>query len=193
MVERGTALVPTIMQLDMFPEHAAAGAERFPTYAETMTELYARMPATIMAAYDAGVPIYAGSDGGGISRHGNIAGEVAALHRIGIPARDALGAASWRAREWLGPPGTRGGRARRLRGVPDRPRRRPLGAAPPEPDRAARRASSPDPGVAVELGAARRRTPADGARLLAGALPAPAVALPPTGSSLHSCWMTTPT
>ena len=105
MVARGTALVPTVMQLDLFPEHAAAGRERFPDYAATMTDLYARMPATIMAAYEAGVPIYAGSDGGGISRHGNIAGEVAALHRIGIPAHDALGAASWRAREWLGHPG----------------------------------------------------------------------------------------
>jgi imidazolonepropionase-like amidohydrolase len=60
------------------------------------------MPATIMAAYEAGVPIYAGSDGGGISRHGNIAGEIEALVRIGMPAHDALGAASWRAREWLG-------------------------------------------------------------------------------------------
>ncbi|QBR94070.1 amidohydrolase family protein [Nocardioides euryhalodurans] len=105
MVARGTALVPTIMQLDKFPEHAAAGGAKFPDYAGTMTDLYARMPATIMAAYDAGVPVYAGSDGGGISRHGNIAGEVAALHRIGIPAVDALGAASWRAREWLGHPG----------------------------------------------------------------------------------------
>lgn len=104
MVARGTALVPTIMQLDKFPEHAAAGAERFPVYAETMTDLYARMPATIMSAYEAGVPIYAGSDGGGISRHGNIAGEVEALHRIGMPAADALAAASWRAREWLGHP-----------------------------------------------------------------------------------------
>ena len=102
MVARGTALVPTIMQLDLFPEHAAAGGARFPDYAATMTDLYRRMPATIMAAYEAGVPIYAGSDGGGISRHGNIAGEVEALHRIGIPAADALGAASWRAREWLG-------------------------------------------------------------------------------------------
>lgn len=102
MVEHGTRLVPTVMQLDKFPEHAAAGRERFPAYAATMTDLYARMPATIMAAYEAGVPIYAGSDGGGISRHGNIAGEVAALARIGIPAHDALGAASWRAREWLG-------------------------------------------------------------------------------------------
>ncbi len=105
MVAQGTALVPTVMQLDKFPEHAAAGGQRFPDYADTMTDLYARMPATIMAAYDAGVPIYAGSDGGGISRHGNIAGEVAALHRIGIPAADALGAASWRARAWLGQPG----------------------------------------------------------------------------------------
>ena len=102
MVARGTRLVPTVMQLDKFPEHAAAGQEKFPEYAETMTDLYARMPATIMAAYEAGVPIYAGSDGGGISRHGNIAGEVEALVRIGLPTYDALGAASWRAREWLG-------------------------------------------------------------------------------------------
>ena len=104
MVARGTSLVPTVMQLDKFPEHAAAGGERFPDYATTMTDLYDRMPATIMAAYEAGVPIYAGSDGGGISRHGNISGEIAALHRIGIPLHDALGAASWRAREWLGHP-----------------------------------------------------------------------------------------
>lgn len=102
MVARGTALVPTIMQLDKFPEHAAAGAARFPAYADRMRDLYERMPATIMAAYEAGVPIYAGSDGGGIARHGNICGEVAALHRIGIPARDAVAAASWRGREWLG-------------------------------------------------------------------------------------------
>lgn len=102
MVARGTALVPTIMQLDKFPEHASAGAARFPSYAATMTDLYERMPATVMAAYEAGVPIYAGTDGGGVTRHGNIAGEVAALVRIGMPAHDALGAASWRAREWLG-------------------------------------------------------------------------------------------
>ena len=105
MVAHGTALVPTVMQLDKFPEHAAAGQKKFPEYAATMTDLYARMPATIMAAYEGGVPIFAGSDGGGISKHGNIAGEVQALHRIGVPAYDALGAASWRARAWLGHPG----------------------------------------------------------------------------------------
>ena len=55
-----------------------------------------------MAAYDAGVPLYAGSDGGGVSRHGNIAGEIVAMAELGMPAEYALGAASWRAREWLG-------------------------------------------------------------------------------------------
>ena len=102
MVDRGTALVPTVMQLDKFPEYAEAGAERFPAYSATMTDLFARRRATIMAAYDAGVPLYAGSDGGGVTRHGNLAGEVLALADLGLPAQQALGAASWRARAWLG-------------------------------------------------------------------------------------------
>jgi imidazolonepropionase-like amidohydrolase len=102
MASRGTALVPTVMQLDKFPEYAEAGAERFPAYSATMSDLYERRRATLMAAYDAGVPMYAGSDGGGVSRHGNLAGEVVAMAELGMPADDGLGAASWRAREWLG-------------------------------------------------------------------------------------------
>jgi imidazolonepropionase-like amidohydrolase len=102
MVARGTALVPTVMQVDKFPEHAAGGRDRFPAYAETMTDLYARRTATIMAAYEAGVPLYAGSDGGGVAKHGNLAGEVIGMASLGMPAEYALGAASWRAREWLG-------------------------------------------------------------------------------------------
>ncbi|GAB2450212.1 amidohydrolase family protein [Nocardioides hungaricus] len=102
MVAGGVALVPTVMQLDRFPGYAAAGRERFPAYTSTMTDLYVRRRDTIMAAYDAGVPLYAGSDGGGISRHGNLAGEVVAMASIGLPRDYALGAASWRAREWLG-------------------------------------------------------------------------------------------
>ncbi len=102
MVAQDVALVPTVMQLEKFPEYAAAGAARFPTYAATMTDLHLRTRDTLMGAYDAGVAIYAGSDGGGISRHGNVAGEVLALAGLGMPAEYALGAASWRAREWLG-------------------------------------------------------------------------------------------
>ena len=102
MVTRGTALVPTVMQLDKFPEYAESGGARYPTYAATMTDLFTRRRATIMAAYDAGIALYAGSDGGGVSRHGNLAGEVVAMAGLGMPADYALGAASWRAREWLG-------------------------------------------------------------------------------------------
>jgi imidazolonepropionase-like amidohydrolase len=102
MVANGTALVPTVMQTDKFPEHAAAAGVRFPAYSSTMTDLYARRRATLMAAYDAGVSLYAGSDGGGVRRHGNLAGEVLGLAEMGLTAEDALGAASWRARAWLG-------------------------------------------------------------------------------------------
>jgi imidazolonepropionase-like amidohydrolase len=67
-----------------------------------MTDLHARRRETLMNAHDAGVALYAGSDGGGVSRHGNLAGEVVALHDLGLTPEEALGAASWRAREWLG-------------------------------------------------------------------------------------------
>ncbi len=102
MVERGISLVPTVMQLEKFPQYADAGREKFPDYASTMDDLHRRTRETIMAAYEAGVPMYAGSDGGGISRHGNLPGEVAAMTQLGMPVDYALGAASWRAREWLG-------------------------------------------------------------------------------------------
>ena len=104
MVAQGTALVPTVMQLAKFPEYAAAGRAKFPAYSSTMTDLHARTRQTLMTAYEAGVPMYAGSDGGGISRHGNLAGEVVAMVGLGMPVDYALGAASWRAREWLGRP-----------------------------------------------------------------------------------------
>jgi imidazolonepropionase-like amidohydrolase len=102
MAGRHVALVPTVMQLDKFPGYAEAGSARYPRYAATMTDLYARRRATIMAAHDAGVALFAGTDGGGVARHGNIAGEVRAMAGLGMSAEYALGAASWRARAWLG-------------------------------------------------------------------------------------------
>ncbi|CAN5338877.1 amidohydrolase family protein [soil metagenome] len=102
MSERRVALVPTVMQIEKFPDYADAGREKFPRYAEHMTDLHARQRETIMNAYEAGVALYAGSDGGGVSRHGNLGGEIVAMTELGMPAEYALGAASWRAREWLG-------------------------------------------------------------------------------------------
>jgi imidazolonepropionase-like amidohydrolase len=105
MAARGVALVPTVRQLENFPEYASAGEARFPAYAERMRALFARRHETIGAAYEAGVPIYAGTDAGGSLPHGLIADEVAMLGEYGLAPADALGAASWRARGWLGAPG----------------------------------------------------------------------------------------
>ncbi len=102
MAERGIALVPTVMQLDKFPEYAEAGAAKFPAYASHMSDLHARRRATILTAYEAGVALYAGSDGGGVAKHGNLAGEILAMVELGLPVDYVLGGASWRAREWLG-------------------------------------------------------------------------------------------
>ncbi len=104
MATRGVALVPTVKQIDNFPNYASAGEVRFPAYARHMRALHARRRETIGAAYDAGVPMFAGTDAGGVLPHGLIADEVMELTAYGMSNFDALGAASWNARTWLGQP-----------------------------------------------------------------------------------------
>ena len=103
MAERRVALVPTMVNLENFPSFADAGEARFPAYAAHMRALHARRFATITAAVEAGVPVFAGTDAGGTIPHGLIGKEVVMLAGLG-GAEFALGAASWRAREWLGAP-----------------------------------------------------------------------------------------
>jgi imidazolonepropionase-like amidohydrolase len=104
MARRGTAVVPTLINVENFPGFAAAGEEKFPSYASTMRRLYAHSGAVVRAAFEAGVPVFAGTDAGGGIEHGRIADEVHALHGAGLPAEAALAAASWAARGWLGLP-----------------------------------------------------------------------------------------
>jgi imidazolonepropionase-like amidohydrolase len=103
MADRGVALVPTLVNLENFLGFADAGEARFPAYARHMRALHARRFATITAAIEAGVPVYAGTDAGGTISHGLVGTEIGMLARLG-GADFALGAASWRAREWLGAP-----------------------------------------------------------------------------------------
>lgn len=103
MAQHGTALVPTLINIENFPDFASA-AGRYPVYAAHMRELYARSGERIAAAHEAGVPVYAGTDAGGLMPHGQIAREVEALAGIGMSPTDALGAACWDARAWLGRP-----------------------------------------------------------------------------------------
>jgi imidazolonepropionase-like amidohydrolase len=104
MAARGTAVVPTLVNVENFPGFAAAGESKFPAYASTMRRLYANSGAVVRAAYEAGVPVFAGTDAGGGIAHGVIADEVRALHAAGLPVEAALGAGSWAARSWLGLP-----------------------------------------------------------------------------------------
>jgi imidazolonepropionase-like amidohydrolase len=104
MAATGTAVVPTLVNVENFPSFAAAGEKKFPAYASTMRRLHAQAGAVVRAAYDAGVPVFAGTDAGGGIEHGLIVDEVRALAAAGLPADAALAAASWGARDWLGLP-----------------------------------------------------------------------------------------
>lgn len=104
MAARGVALVPTVKQLENFPDYAAAGEARFPAYAAHMRDLFARRRETIMSAYEAGVPLYAGTDAGGVLPHGLIAAEAQEMAAYGMAVDDVLASTSWGARAWLGHP-----------------------------------------------------------------------------------------
>ncbi|SDF12521.1 amidohydrolase family protein [Mycolicibacterium neoaurum] len=103
MLEHGTALVPTLINIENFPGIADKAA-KYPTYEKHMRDLYASCHRRVGAAHEAGVPIFAGTDAGGMVAHGRIGDEIDALRRVGMTATEALGAACWDARAWLGRP-----------------------------------------------------------------------------------------
>ncbi|MFG3104584.1 amidohydrolase family protein [Streptomyces sp. NPDC048182] len=103
--ERGVAIVPTLVNIATFPALADGGEGKFPRWSAHLRRLHARRYDTVRGAYDAGVPVYVGTDAGGSLAHGLVAGEVAELVTAGIPPVEALAAATWSARSWLGRPG----------------------------------------------------------------------------------------
>jgi imidazolonepropionase-like amidohydrolase len=107
MADRGVSMVPTLINIDNFPMYAAQGEAKYPAYAAHMRALHERRYRTVNTAYEAGIQIFAGTDAGGVLPHGLVAREVLELVRAGIPATQAVAAASWQARSYLlGGPGT---------------------------------------------------------------------------------------
>ncbi|KAB7746052.1 amidohydrolase family protein [Nostocoides sp. F2B08] len=102
---RGITIVPTLVNIATFPQIAAPAEERYPAYHRRMMDLHARRHETIGLAHEAGIRIYVGTDAGGSLRHGLVAEEVRELETAGLSRVEALGAATWAAREWLGRPG----------------------------------------------------------------------------------------
>ena len=100
MAAQGTALTPTLSVIagSLAWMRTRKGGARKRWYVEGA----GAHPALTAAAAEAGVTLLAGTD----SRpHGRIADEVRALAAAGVPAHDALAAASWSARAYLGLPG----------------------------------------------------------------------------------------
>jgi len=102
VARQGIAVVPTLINVDNFPSIAASGEAKFPTYAAHMRALYATSRERMRRVYEAGIPIYTGTDAGGTLPHGLIRDEITAWVQAGIPQADVIAQASWRAREWLG-------------------------------------------------------------------------------------------
>ena len=122
MARRGTALVPTMINIKTFGGIAEQARAKFSGYADHLLALRDGFPRLVAAAYEAGVPIYVGTDAGGGIAHGLAAEEMLLLHEAGIPALEVLAAASWKAREWLGFPGLVEGGLADLTVYPEDPR-----------------------------------------------------------------------
>jgi imidazolonepropionase-like amidohydrolase len=121
MARRGTALVPTLINIENFPG-IASGAGKYPKYAQHMLDLHARAGAMVAEAVEAGVPVYAGTDAGGGIAHGRLVDEIVALHKAGMTAEQAIAAGSWDARSWLGWSGLEEGTAADLLAFDEDPR-----------------------------------------------------------------------
>ncbi len=120
--EQGIAIVPTLVNIDTFPRIAEAARAKFPDYHRHMLELHERRYRTIAAAREAGIPVYVGTDAGGSLPHGLVATEVAHLGHAGFTTGEALDAACWAARAWLGWPGLDEGDEADLVVYPEDPR-----------------------------------------------------------------------
>lgn len=101
MVDGGVALVPTMINLNRFPQYAEPGRDKYPVFANHMMALYSRRRETIGKAIEAGIDVYSGTDAGTVVPHGEILSEVAELASLG-GGEFAIKASSWGARSWLG-------------------------------------------------------------------------------------------
>ena len=104
MASSGITLTATTLMVGTLADVASQAREKFPTYAKRMQAVGPRYAQLLRSAYEAGVPVYVGSDANEDRPHGLIVEEILALHAAGVPAEAAVAAGSWAARRWLGLP-----------------------------------------------------------------------------------------
>ena len=98
----GVPVVPTLLQVGGFETFAAQGEAKFPRYAARMRAMHSRRYEQVAAFVEEGVTVLTGTDAGGIRGHGSLPEEAAELVHAGLTAPQALAAATWSARSFLG-------------------------------------------------------------------------------------------
>jgi imidazolonepropionase-like amidohydrolase len=109
MAAHGIAWVPTLTPGGADEAVAFAKAMGMPTDTlDWLRNAYDRTPAMVALAAATGVRVLAGTDAGQ-HPHGTLVQQIQLLHAVGVPAEQALAAASWDARAYLGLPGIQSG------------------------------------------------------------------------------------
>ncbi len=103
MASCGIALTPTLISTPAWLPGFLKQLEAPDEEVRRTADAVGRHAATVRGAWEAGVTVLAGTDAGVVA-HGLVYREVGLLEAAGIPIEDALAAASWRAREFLGLP-----------------------------------------------------------------------------------------
>jgi imidazolonepropionase-like amidohydrolase len=109
MAARGIAWVPTLTPGGAAEAVAFAEAMGMPT--DTLGWLrnaYERTPEMVALAAATGVHVFAGTDAGQ-HPHGTLVQQIQLIHSAGVSAEQAIAAASWDARAYLGLPGIQSG------------------------------------------------------------------------------------
>ena len=101
---RGITVTPTLMQVELFADFAAAGASKFPRYADTMQRMWVRRAERAAALFDSGIRLLPGTDAGGYQAHGRIAQELGMWQDLGVEPGRILDLATWSVRDYLGVP-----------------------------------------------------------------------------------------
>lgn len=104
MAERGAALIPTMISTPGWLPGVLQQMSVPDDEIRRAADAVERHAATVRAAWEAGVTLLAGTDAGIVS-HGLVREEVKLLADAGVPIEEALAAASWGARSFLGLPG----------------------------------------------------------------------------------------
>ena len=100
--DAGIPVVPTTSQVLKFPEFAHAATGKYPVYAATMEDMYARRLQWFQDLLTSEVQLLPGSDAGGYQPHGSVVAELQRWVQWGMLPAQALAAATWKARDFLG-------------------------------------------------------------------------------------------